>query len=93
MILLTMRRQHQLTHIFFQPILLKILMIYDLDHTFGWLIGITKVLSISEIIFDITLLEPFHFCSFLSFFLNFVYLNKKLRWFSSKTSLGDFEQL
>jgi len=33
-----------------------------LDHTIFWLIVNTEVLSIPEIIFDITFLEPFHFC-------------------------------
>ena len=49
-----------------------------------------------KIIFDITFLEPFHFCSFLSFlsfFLNFACLNEKSTWFSSEISFGDFEQI
>jgi hypothetical protein len=62
-----------LTHISFQSILLKILLRYDLDHTFCWLIVNTEFSSIPKFIFYITFLEPFHFCSFLSFFLNFAW--------------------
>ena len=78
---------------FFQSILVKILLRDDLHHTFCWLIVNTEVLSIPEIMFDITFLEPFHFCSFLSFFLNFGCLNEKSTWFSSEISFGDFEQI
>lgn len=82
-----------LTHIFFHSVLLKILLRYDLHHTFCWLIVNAEVFSIPKIIFDITFLEPFHFCSFLSFFLNFACLNEKSTWFSSEISFGDFEQI
>ena len=81
----------KLTHIFFKSFSFK--KYFEIWLGSHFLLVNTEGFSVPKIIFDITFLEPFHFCSFLSFFLNFACLDKKSTWFSSEISFGDFEQI
>ena len=81
----------KLTHIFFQSFSFK--KYFEIWLGSHFLLFNTEGFSVPKIIFDITFLERFHFCSFLSFFLNFAWLDEKSTCFSSEISFGDFEQI